>query len=162
MPLVLRCHNPHLTRTRALVCTNDIKLSNVLDADSSVMLSNLLITRKTAGTVENPARQQTTFCDIPIKVVILLLANISISYRSPSTQNQSDLDFDLSRSFKDKGDNVTGLAIYGCLLMVNSNIGPNSAPLRDIEIRVTLTLTFQCHSRSIVIMSLDSSYLVSH
>ncbi len=35
-------------------------------------------------------------------------------------------------SLKDKSDGVIGLAIYGFLLMVNSNIGPNVAPLGDM------------------------------
>ena len=43
--------------------------------------------------------------------------------------NPFDLDFDLSRSLKVKTDGVIGLAIYGFLLMVNSNMGPISAPL---------------------------------
>ncbi len=30
--------------------------------------THLLKTRKTAGTAENPAHQETTFCDIQIKV----------------------------------------------------------------------------------------------
>ncbi len=51
---------------------------------------------------ENPARQQCPVCDMQIKVVISLLANISIPYRSPTTQNLSDLDFDLSMSLKVK------------------------------------------------------------
>ena len=42
-----------------------------------------------------------------------------------SLQNLGDLDFDLSMSLKVKSDGVIGLAIYGFLLMVNSNIGPN-------------------------------------
>ena len=46
---------------------------------------------------------------------------IQICYHS----NLSDLDFDLSRSPKVKSDDVIGLTIYGFLLMVNSNIGPN-------------------------------------
>ena len=46
-------------------------------------------------------------------------------YRYPTTQNQSDLDFDLSRSFKVKCHGVIGLTIYGFLLMFNSNIGLN-------------------------------------
>ena len=107
-------------------------------------------TRKTAGTAENPARQQNPFGDIQIKVVILLLANISIPCSSPSIQNQSDLDFDLSRWVKVKTD-VIGVAIYGFLLMVNSNIEPNSAPfLRDIMLwnPSDLDLTFPGHSRS--------------
>ncbi len=65
---------------------------------------------KTAGTAENPARQQTPFCDIQV-VVILLLANISIPYRYPTTENLSDLDFDLSMSLKVKSDGVIRLAI---------------------------------------------------
>ena len=64
-------------------------------------------------------------CHIQIKEVTLHLANISIPCRSPSTQNQSDLDFDLSRSLKVKSDDVIGLTIYSFLLMVNSNIDPN-------------------------------------
>ncbi len=69
-------------------------------------------TRKTAGTAENPARQQTPFCDIQM-IVILLLANIYIPYivRYPTTENLSDLGFDLSRSLKVKSDGVIRLAI---------------------------------------------------
>ncbi len=50
---------------------------------------------------------------------------------------------------------------YCCLI---SNIGPNSAPLRDIrfEILVTLSLTLQGHSRSNVTVPLDSPYMVSY
>ena len=43
-----------------------------------------------------------------------------------------NLDFDLSRSLKVKCRDVIGLPICGFLLMVNTNIGPNSARLRDI------------------------------
>ena len=43
----------------------------------------------------------------------------------------SDRDFDLSMSLKVKGDDVIGLPIYGFLLMVNINIEPKWAPLRD-------------------------------
>ncbi len=68
------------------------------------------MTRKTAGTAENSARQQTPYCDIKM-VVTLLLANISIPYRYPTTENLSDLDFDLSRSVNVKFDNAIGLAI---------------------------------------------------
>ncbi len=46
----------------------------------------------------------------------------------------SDLVFDLSRSSKVNGDCVIGPPIYGFLLMVNSNIGSNSDPLRDIRL----------------------------
>ncbi len=49
-------------------------------------------------------------------------------------RNLSDLDFDLSRSLKVKSDGVIGLPIYGFLLMVNSNIVPNLAPLRDMTL----------------------------
>ncbi len=81
-----------------------------------------------------------------------LLANICIQYRSPTTQNVSDLDFDR----KGKCDGVIGLPIYGFLLTFNSNIGPNFAPLRDIRLwnPSDLTLTFQGHSRSNVIVGL--------
>ncbi len=66
-------------------------------------------TRKTAGTAENPARQQTPFCDVQM-VVTLLLANISIPYRYPTTENLSDLDFVLSRSLMVYSDVVIELA----------------------------------------------------
>ncbi len=65
-------------------------------------------------------RQQILFCDIQIKLVIS-----SIPYRSATTQNLSDLDFDLSRSLKVKFDSAIGLNIYGFILMFNSNIGPD-------------------------------------
>ncbi len=45
------------------------------------------------------------------KVVILLLANISVPYRYPTTENLSDLDFDLSRLVNVKFDNAIGLAL---------------------------------------------------
>ncbi len=62
-------------------------------------------------------------------VVILLLANISIPYRYPTTENLNDLDFDLSRSVNVNFDAAIGLAKKGYLLIVNTNIGHNSAPL---------------------------------
>ncbi len=147
------------------------------------------------------------------KVVILLLAKVSIPYRYPTTENLSDLDFDLSRSLKGKSDGVIGLAIYGFLLMVNSNIlpnlaplwdirfwnlsdldfdlsrslkvkshgairlgiygfllivnsniGPNLAPLRDMRLwnLSDLDLTFQGHSMSKVMVSLDLPYMISY
>ncbi len=55
------------------------------------------------------------------------MSNVCIQYRSATAQNLSDLEFDLSRSnvLKVKCDGVIGLAIYGFLLMFNSNIGHN-------------------------------------
>ena len=69
------------------------------------------------------AYQQTPFPDIQIKhvkVVILLLANIFIPHRCPTTENLNDLEFDLSRSLKVKFDSAIGLLIYGFHLMFNS------------------------------------------
>ncbi len=54
--------------------------------------------------------QTNTFCDIQM-VVILLLANISIPSRYPTTETLVDLDFDLSRSVNVKFDNAIGFAI---------------------------------------------------
>ena len=48
---------------------------------------------------------------------------------------KSDLDFDLSRSLKDKCHSVIGFAIFAFILMVNSNIWPKLAALRDIRLR---------------------------
>ncbi len=59
----------------------------------------------------------------------------------------SDLEIDLSRSLKVKCESVIGLPIYAFLLMFNSNIWPNSAPLQDTRLRnlSDLDLTFQGH-----------------
>ncbi len=48
------------------------------------------------------------------------------------TWNLGDLDFDLSRLLKVKCKGAIGLPIHGFLLMFNSNIGHNWAPLRDL------------------------------
>ncbi len=82
-----------------------------------------MITRKTAGTAENPAHPQILLHDIQINVTSISMCNI----RSPAIQHASDLDFDLLRSPKLKCDGVTGLPIYDFLLMFNSNIWPVSA-----------------------------------
>ncbi len=66
--------------------------------------------KKDHWTAENPARQQSLFCDIQM-VVMLLLENISLPYRYPTTENLSDLDFALSVSVNVKFDNAIGLAI---------------------------------------------------
>ncbi len=47
------------------------------------------------------------------------------------------LNFDLSRSLKVKCDGI-GLSVYAFLLMFDSNIWPNSAPLRDIRFQTQL------------------------
>ncbi len=57
-------------------------------------------------------------------------------------QNLSDLDFGLSSSFRVKCDSVIGLPIYASLLMFNTNMRPNSAPLRDIRRRNLSDLEF--------------------
>ena len=58
---------------------------------------------------------------------------------------------------------VYGLPIYAFILMFNSNIWPNCAPLQEgFEIRVILTLTFQCQPRSNVMVPLDSPHMVSY
>ncbi len=51
-----------------------------------------------------------------------------------SLKSLIDLEYDLSRSLKVKCDGAIGFPIYGFLLMLNSNIGPNYAPLRDIRL----------------------------
>ncbi len=55
-----------------------------------------------------------------------------IPYRSATTQNLRDLDFDLTRPLKVKFDSYIGLSIYGFLLRFNS-VGPNYALLQDIR-----------------------------
>ncbi len=55
--------------------------------------------------------------------------------RYKALKNLSDLDFDLSRSLKVKCERLIRLSICGFLLMINTNIGPNLAPLQDIRFR---------------------------
>ncbi len=63
---------------------------------------------------------------------------MQISYHSKSEW----LDFDLSRSLKIKSDGVTEFPVYGFLLMFNSNIGPNMAPLREVRLQNLSDLDF--------------------
>ncbi len=78
--------------------------------------------------------------------------------------NVCDLDFDLSRSLKVKCRDVIGLPICGFLLMVNTNIGPNSARLRDIGLSniSDLELDLEGHSRSNVKVPLDYYCMISY
>ncbi len=66
----------------------------------------------------------------------------------------SDLEFDLSRLLKVKCDDVIGLSLYAYLLMFNSNIWPNSAPLQDIRLRNLSDLEFDL-SRSLNVKCYD-------
>ena len=67
-------------------------------------------------------------------------------------QNVGDFDLGLSRSLKVKCESAIGLLICRFLLMVNSNIGPNSAALRDIRLRNLSDLDFDL-SRSLKVKS---------
>ncbi len=103
---------------------------------------------------------------LPIDGFILMVtsntAPKSALLRDRRLWNQSGLDFDLSRSLKIKSNGVFGLSTYAFLLMVNSNIGPNFWLHYEIwrfEIWVTLTLTFQDHSRSNLILAFNSPYI---
>ncbi len=73
----------------------------------------------------------------------------------------SDLDFDLSRSLKVKCEGAIGLPIYGFLLMFNSNIGPNRAPLRDISLQNLGDLDFDL-SRSLKVKANGAFRLPTH
>ena len=67
----------------------------------------------------------------------------SAALRYVMLRNLSDLDFDISRSFKVKyHDSVIELPIYTFLLVSNSNMWPNSDPLRDISHRNLSDLHF--------------------
>ncbi len=67
------------------------------------------------------------------------MVNSNIGPNSPplrliSLWNLDDLDFDLSRLLRVRSDGVNGLTIYAFLLIINSNIGPNSAAILDIRV----------------------------
>ena len=70
----------------------------------------------------------------------------------------------ISCSTKVKCDDVTGLRIYGFLLVVNSNLGPtpHHYEIEGFEMSVTLNLTFEGYSRSNVMVQLDSPYMSSY
>ncbi len=72
-------------------------------------------------------------------------------------------NFDLSRTLKVKCDCVFGLPIYGSLLMFNSNMWPNSSPLRDNSFQNVrdLVMNLSRTLRSNVITSMDSPYMLS-
>ncbi len=74
-----------------------------------------------------------------------------------TTQNLSELDFVLSGSLKVKCDDGIRHLICGFLLMFNSNIGPNSAHLKDLRPLSVRDTDFEL-SRS----QLDSPYMVSY
>ena len=79
-------------------------------------------TRDTVGTAENPARPQILLCVSQNKI---LLTDICITYISPTTQNLSDLDFDLSR-FEGLIDIVmhsSYMISYHCLVVTHSLTG---------------------------------------
>ncbi len=64
---------------------------------------------------------------------------------------------------KVKGDGAVGLSICYFILVYNSNIWPNWAPIQDmrrqnLSIGVTLTLTFKVTA----MVSFDSPYMVSY
>ncbi len=91
------------------------------------VLANVLETRKTAGTAENPTRQQTTLCDIQINSKYYWQLYLYCTDTQPF-KTWVNLNFDPSWSFKVKCDSAIGLLIYGFLLIFNSNICCNSAP----------------------------------
>ncbi len=76
-----------------------------------------------------------------------------VSFTRYRLQNLGDLDFNLSMSFKVKCDGAIGLPIYGILIMFNSNICPNSGPLRNVRLRnlsdfefdLSRSLKVNCH-----------------
>ncbi len=82
--------------------------------------------------MENSARQQTPFGDIQIKVVVIYwkIYVYNTDLLPLKIWVTLTLTF-LARSLKVKCDGIIGLPMYGFLLMVNSNIGPNFAPLLD-------------------------------
>ena len=69
-------------------------------------------------------------------------------------RNLSDHDFGLSRSLKVKCDSAIGLPIYGFLLMFNSDIWPNSDPLRDISFQ-NIKIPILSHLRDISLQNLS-------
>ncbi len=71
----------------------------------------------------------------------------------------SDFGFNLV-----KCDGAIGLSVYYFQVLFNSNMRLNWPPLFHISLQnrnIALTLTFQGHTRSNVMVTLDSPYMVS-
>ena len=67
-----------------------------------------------------------------------------------TTQNVSNIYFDLSRSLNVKCDGIIKLPLYDFPLMINSYIGPNAVPLQDIRLEKLSDLDFDL-SRSLTV-----------
>ncbi len=65
----------------------------------------------------------------------ILLWHPETMHSSATTQKLSDLDFGLLWSRKVESDGPIGRPIYDFLLVFNSNIRPDPAPLRDINLQ---------------------------
>ncbi len=73
---------------------------------------------------------QILLCGIHVNTLPI---NTCMTHKSPTTPNLSDLTF---HALKVKSDGAIGLPIDDFLLLFNSNVGDNSAPLRDISLEI--------------------------
>ncbi len=112
------------------------------------------------------------YCNIPVLLIFYANNNMKKDTTGKYTYNillfyqyVNNLDFDLSRSLKVKCDGVIEhplMMIYGFLLLFDSNIWPNSLLYEIWGFEIWVTLTFQGHSRSNVMVPLDSPYMISY
>ncbi len=109
------------------------------------------LTKKTTGTVENPARPQIILCDTMHDYYITTqhIHNEQLSYHSKSLNY---LKFDISRSLKVICDGAILDTPYHIwfIIIFNTNLWPDSALFGNIKLRNLSDLihfTLQSHSR---------------
>ncbi len=123
-----------------LILPEHLAISDLPQHTESQKWLNWKLNKKDRWDSGKPRCQQILFCDIQIKVVISrrqiyvygmslrfwVVADVYgiIPYTTATTQNLSDIDFDLSRSLKVKSNGVIRLTIYSFLLVCNNNVGP--------------------------------------
>ncbi len=94
---------------------------------------------------------------ISYKYLIVMVWPNSVILLYARLQNLTEFAFDLSMSSKVKCDGVSGFPIYDFLLVFNSNIWPNSAPLRDMSLQSLGDLDFDPKSRRNVMFAIELS-----
>ncbi len=101
-----------------------------------------------------PRRQQTTSCDVQIKVAIVNFWHIYVYHSGSYHWNLDDLDFDLARSLKVKSNCAVGLTICDFLLRYKSNYMSISHRLGNLKSWNLSDLDFDL-SRSLKVKSDD-------
>ncbi len=120
---------------------------------------SLLLSQYNNQQRKNPPANKVPLCDIQININYYWQLYINCTDVQPF-KTWVNLDFDPSRSFTVVCDAVIEFPIYRFLLMFNSTIWPNSAPLRDIrlinrsdlELDLSRSLKVKCYGNTGLLM----------